>query len=134
MLLAVPFALGIGISLGMLGAGGSVLVVPVLVYVLGQDAHDAATASLVIVTAAALAGGAGQAVRGNVCWRHAGLFAAAAVPGIIVGTAAGESVSARILLGAFGVLMLGAAYATLQRSTVPSEFAPKAHCPALRIS
>lgn len=133
MLLAVPFALGIGISLGMLGAGGSVLVVPVLVYVLGQDVHDAATASLVIVTAAAFAGGAGQAARGNVCWRHAGLFAAAAVPGIVLGTAVGGSLSAGILLGAFGVLMLVAAYATLQKGARHDDFASEARCPALRV-
>ena len=53
-LAAIPFGLGIGLSLGMLGGGGSVLAVPVLVYVLGQSVHQATTASLVIVTAGAV--------------------------------------------------------------------------------
>ena len=41
MLLAIPFGLAIGVSLGMLGGGGSVLAVPILVYVLGQSVHQA---------------------------------------------------------------------------------------------
>ena len=60
-LLAVPFGLAIGLSLGVLGGGGAVLALPVLVYVLGQDVHAATTVSLAAVAAAALAGGAMQA-------------------------------------------------------------------------
>ena len=45
----------------MLGGGGSVLAVPVLVYVLGQSVHQATTASLVIVIAGAVVGGLGHA-------------------------------------------------------------------------
>ena len=56
-LAAVPFGLAIGLSLGMLGGRGSMLAVPVLVYVLGQRVHQATTASLVIVTAGAVVGG-----------------------------------------------------------------------------
>ena len=55
-LAAIPFGLGIGLSLGMLGGGGSVLAVPVLVYILGQSVHQATTASLVVVTAGAVVG------------------------------------------------------------------------------
>lgn len=53
VLRALPFGLAIGIAVGMLGGGGSVLAVPVLVYVLGQSVSEATTASLVIVTAGA---------------------------------------------------------------------------------
>ena len=66
-LAALPFGLAIGLTLGMLGSGGSVLAVPVLVYVLGQNVHDATTASLVVVTAGALAGGLRQARDSGVC-------------------------------------------------------------------
>ena len=65
MLLAIPFGLAIGVSLGMLGGGGSVLAVPVLVYVLGQSVHQATTASLVVVTVGAIAGGLGHARGGT---------------------------------------------------------------------
>jgi uncharacterized membrane protein YfcA len=50
----------------MLGGGGSVLAVPVLVYVLGQSVHQATTASLVVVTAGAVVGGPSHARGGRV--------------------------------------------------------------------
>ena len=67
LLAAIPFGLAIGIAVGMRGGGGSVLAVPVLVYVLGQNAHEATTASLVVVTARALAAGLALAHQGRVC-------------------------------------------------------------------
>ena len=116
MLLAIPFGLAIGVAVGMLGGGGSVLAVPVLVYVLGQSVSEATTASLVVVTAGALAGGLGHARAGRVCWRHAGAFTMAAVPGVVAGTLAGESVSATALLAAFALIMLAAAVATWRKA------------------
>jgi len=133
MILALPFGLAIGVALGMLGGGGSILVVPVLAHVLGQDPREATTASLVIVTAAAIAGGLGQARAGNVCWRHAALFTAAALPAIVVGTALGDAVSGPLLLAAFGVVMLAAAYATARKANPrPAAGRPDSRCPALR--
>ena len=93
-LAAIRFGLGIGVSLGMLGGGGSVLAVPVLVYILGQNVHQATTASLVIVTAGALIAGLRHARDGQVCWRHALAFTAAALPGAFAGTALGQALSA----------------------------------------
>lgn len=116
MLLAIPFGLAIGIAVGMLGGGGSVLAVPVLVYVLGQSVSEATTASLGVVSAGALAGGLGHAWAGRVCWRHAGSFTVAAVPGLIAGTLAGESVSGTALLAAFALIMLAAAAATWRKT------------------
>jgi uncharacterized membrane protein YfcA len=114
--LALPFGVLIGLAVGMLGGGGSVLAVPVLVYVLGESVTEATTASLIVVTAGSLAGGFAHAREGRVCWRHAGSFTAAAVPGIALGTLAGDAVSETLLLGAFGVVMLVAAYATWRRA------------------
>ncbi len=116
VLLAIPFGLAIGVAIGMLGGGGSVLAVPVLVYVLGQGVSEATTASLVVVTAAAVAGGLGHARKGRVCWRHAGSFTAAAVPGIVAGTLAGNAVSGSALLAAFALVMVAAAAATWHRA------------------
>jgi len=82
VLLAIPFGLAIGVAVGLLGGGGSVLAVPVLVYVLDQNVSDATTTSLVVVAAGAMAGGLRHARSGRVCWRHAGSFTAAALPGI----------------------------------------------------
>lgn len=133
MVLALVFGMAIGVALGMLGGGGSLLVVPVLVFVLGQTAQEATTASLVVVTVAALAGGAGQAQLGNICWRHAAVFSLAALPAIIAGTALGDSVSGSILLGTFGELMLGAAVAMGYKARA-GESGPKtaSRCPSLK--
>jgi uncharacterized protein len=116
VLLAIPFGLAIGAAVGMLGGGGSVLAVPVLVYVLGQSVYEATTASLVVVTAGALTGGLGHSRAGRVCWRHAGSFTLAAVPGLVAGTLAGEAVSGSLLLGAFALIMLAAAVATWRKA------------------
>jgi uncharacterized membrane protein YfcA len=135
MLLAIPFGLAIGVSLGMLGGGGSVLAVPILVYVLGQSVHQATTASLVVVTVGAIAGGLGHARGGNVCWRHAGTFTAAALPGIIAGTALGNTVSGSALIAVFALIMLAAAAATWRKASAPAarqDGEPRACCPPLR--
>lgn len=138
MLAAIPFGLAIGLSVGMLGGGGSVLAVPVLVYVLGESVPDATTASLVVVAAGALAGGIGHARAGRVCWRHAGSFTAAALPGILAGTLAGSAVSATLLVGAFAIVMLAAARATWSRAgeaepDPPGAWRPGTTCPPLRL-
>jgi uncharacterized membrane protein YfcA len=119
----------------MLGGGGSVLAVPVLVYVLGQSVQEATTASLVVVTAAALAGGLEHARRGRICWRHAGAFTAAAVPGVVAGTALGNLVSGASLIAAFAVIMLIAAGATWRKASTrgAGDERPPAACPPLRL-
>ncbi len=116
VLLAVVFGLVIGLAIGTFGGGGSVLAVPVLVYVFGQSVSEATTASLLIVTAAAVAGGAGYARTGRVCWRHAGTFTAAALPGVVAGTYAGESVDDSLLVGTFAIVMVAAAVATWRKA------------------
>jgi uncharacterized protein len=136
-LAAIPFGLGIGLSLGMLGGGGSVLAVPVLVYVLGQTVHQATTASLVVVTVGAVVGGLSHAREGRVCWRHAVAFTAAALPGVVAGTALGQAVSGTALIAAFAVVMLAAAAATWRKAQqdpeLPADRAGAA-CPPLRLA
>lgn len=137
LLVAAGFGTLIGLSIGMVGGGGSVLAVPVLVYVLGQSVHQATTASLVVVTAAALAGGARHARSGRVCWRHALTFSGAALPGIAGGTALAEQVGGSALIGAFGVVMLIAGAATWRRAArVPGEARRReeALCPPLQLA
>jgi uncharacterized membrane protein YfcA len=134
ILAAIAFGVAIGLAIGALGGGGSVIAVPILVYVLGQDVHEATTASLVVVTAGAVAGGLGHARDGNVCWRHAGAFAAAALPGVVAGTALGDAVSPGALLVAFALVMLVAAAATWWKVGAgddPED--PDQGCPPLRV-
>ena len=138
ILTAVAFGLVIGAAVGMLGGGGSVLAVPVFVYVLGQSVQEATTASLVVVTAGALAAGAGHHREEHVCWRHAATFTSAAVPGIALGTMAGDAVGGRLLITAFAGVMLVAAAATWRRATAGAEGAPgppgSRDCPPLVVT
>lgn len=133
VLLAIPFGIAIGLAVGALGGGGSVLAVPVLVYVLDQDVETATTVSLVVVTAAALVGGLGHARAGRVCWRHAAIFTAAALPGIVVGTLLGNVASGSALIAGFAFVMLGAAAATWRKASAePPPVRGPSLCPALR--
>ncbi len=137
MLIAVPLGLGVGVAVGMLGGGGSVLAVPVLVYLLDQSVEEATTASLLVVAAGSVAGGLGHARAGRVCWRHAGTFTAAAVPGIVAGTVAGSAISATALLAAFALILLAAAYATWRKAEEQGEpggsWDGGGACPPLRL-
>ena len=106
VLVAVAAGAAIGLSLGTLGAGGSILAVPVLVHLLGQSPAAATTGSLVVVGAAALVGAAGAWRRGTVLLARGVGFALVAVGGTVLGAYASALVPENVLLLAFGLLML----------------------------
>jgi uncharacterized membrane protein YfcA len=120
-LLALPVGLGIGLLLGLVGVGGSVLAVPVLVYVLDQPVKEATTESLLVVGTAALVGAVDHARIGRVQLRTALAFGAAGAVGAIAGTALNRLISGRALLLAFALLLLAAAVAMLLRREDPRE-------------
>lgn len=130
LLLAVPFGVAIGLAVGMVGGGGAVLAVPVLVYVVGLDVHEATTVSLAVVAAAAATGAAGQIRHGTVCWSSAAWFAAAAAAGSLVGTLGNQAAGGALLLFVFSGVMLLAARATWQRAGHP--LAEGGGCPDAR--
>ena len=120
--LALPFGLAIGILLGVVGGGGSVLAVPVLVYVLGEPVKRAITESLLIVGVTALVGALAAARAGRVRVRVALAFAAVGAGAAVAGTALNRLVDARLVLLGFGVLLLLAAYRMLRgRRTGPTH-------------
>jgi uncharacterized protein len=131
VVVALPLGLAIGASLGALGGGGAVLALPVLVYVLGQDVHAATTASLVVVVSAALAGGAAQASRAQVCWSQVAMFAPAALGGAVAGTLANEAVGGDVLLLALVPVLLAAAVFTWRRADAVD--AGQGSCPPLDV-
>ena len=79
--IAVVAGLLIGLSLGALGGGGSVLAVPVLVYALGQSAGQATTGSLVVVGVTSLVGAVTARRAGNVLLGRGVAFGAVAIGG-----------------------------------------------------
>ena len=105
----------VGIVVGSLGAGGGILSVPILVYILGQDPHQATGLSLIIVGLTAAVSLATRARRGNVVWREGTIFALAGLVGTWAGSTLGPLISARTLMLAFCAL-LGAVAVFMVRS------------------
>ncbi|AZV38268.1 sulfite exporter TauE/SafE family protein [Komagataeibacter xylinus] len=98
----------IGFTLGLVGGGGSILAVPLLLYVVGMaDPHRAIGTSALAVTVNALFNLASHARAGNVRWQCAGLFASAGVGGALVGAACGKVINGQHLLFLFALVMLG---------------------------
>ena len=107
LVLAVAAGALIGLSLGALGGGGSILAVPVLVYLLGQSPSQATTGSLVVVavTSAIAAVAAGR--EGHVLLGRGVAFGMVALGGAALGAKASAHVSSEVLMAAFALLMLG---------------------------
>lgn len=106
LLLAVTAGALIGLSLGALGGGGSILAVPVLVYLLDQSAGQATTGSLVVVGVTSLIGGLAAHRAGNVLLGRGLVFGLVAIGGAVLGAEAANRVSDDVLLAAFAALML----------------------------
>ena len=97
----------VGFSLGMFGGGGSILAVPLMVYVVGvPSAHMAIGTSAFAVAANALANVVSHARLGNVKWRCAGIYSVAGIVGAFFGSSLGKIVDGHALLLLFALLML----------------------------
>ncbi|MBQ0826358.1 sulfite exporter TauE/SafE family protein [Streptomyces tagetis] len=115
LLLALAAGAVAGVALGALGAGGSVLTVPALVWLLGFTPAAATTASLVVVIVTSVTALAGHARAGTVRWRSGLLFAAAGVVPAAVAGALSARVPEQVLTLMFAVLAGAAALAMLRR-------------------
>jgi uncharacterized membrane protein YfcA len=118
ILLGYTLALMIGISLGLLGGGGSMLTVPVLHYVLGYEVKAAIPMSLVVVGLTSGFGALHHARSGTVRWRTALGFGPPAIVGAVLGAELGLQVDPAVQLAVLGVVMLGAAVGMLRRANL----------------
>ena len=106
-LLAALSGVAVGFTLGLVGGGGSILAVPLMVYVVGvKSPHLAIGTAALAVAVNALAGLAGHARSGNVNWRCGGAYALAGVIGALAGSTIGMAVDGQKLLFLFALLML----------------------------
>ena len=119
LLLALVVGAVIGVVLGLLGAGGGVITVPALVYLLGEPVTSAATASLAVVSTNAAAGSWRGWREGGVAARVATLFLAGALPGALFGAALATVVADELVLGVLCGLMVVAAVALVRRPYTP---------------
>jgi uncharacterized membrane protein YfcA len=96
----------VGLSLGLFGGGGSVLAVPLMVYLVGvPSAHVALGTSALAVAASAAANLANHARMGNVRWRCALIYTAAGVVGAFLGSSLGKIIDGERLLFLFALVM-----------------------------
>lgn len=112
--LAVALAVLVGVSLGLLGGGGSILTVPLLTYVAGVDAQRAIATSLLVVGVTSAVAAVTHARAGRVRWKLAALFGAAAMVGAYTGGRLAHFVPGNVLLIGFAVIMIAAAVAMLR--------------------
>ena len=109
-LLASPLGFLIGVSLGALGGGGSILAVPVLVFVAGQKPAAATTTSLFVVGVASLIGAYGHWRSGRVRVAPGLVFGLVGIGGSLAGSALNRRLNGDVLLLAFAGLILVAAW------------------------
>jgi uncharacterized membrane protein YfcA len=124
-LLAWPGAIAIGVSLGLLGSGGSIITVPVLVYLLGQDEKIAIAGSLFVVGSIALVGSLQYVRAGLIDWRNVLIFGAPGMAGTYLGAMIAAYVSGVLQLALFAVVMLLASYMMLR----PAKLTDTDHVP-----
>lgn len=121
-ILGFALAALIGLSLGLLGGGGSILTVPILVYVLGFGAKEAIAMSLAVVGAASLFGAFSHWKAGNVNLRVALIFGTVAMAGTYLGARLAVYFSGAGQLALFAVVMLLAAFLMFrEKKPIPAE-------------
>lgn len=115
----IAASLLIGVLLGLLGGGGSILTVPLLVYVLKVEPRTAIAMSLLVVGVTSSSAAVVHARAGRVRWRTAFLFGAGGMVGAFSGGRVASYVPPTGLLLLFSGVMVAAAVAMLRRKEAP---------------
>lgn len=132
MILTLGLSLGVGLLLGLLGGGGSILTVPMLVYVLGIEPKTAILTSFVVVGVSSLMAIVQHARQNRVCWKSGFFFGLAGMAGAYGGGRLAVFFSGEILMAMFGVVTLATGLAMLFRpiASAPSISDGLPMCPA----
>ncbi|KFI48150.1 membrane spanning protein with DUF81 domain [Bifidobacterium breve] len=116
LIVALAVGLGVGVVVGALGAGGGILSVPVLVYLLGQEPHAASAGSLVIVGLTALVSLIPRSREGHVRWRDGLVFGVLSSVGTVLGSRLSVLVDPRTLMLLFSVLLVAVGVMMLRKA------------------
>lgn len=132
---AIALSLIIGISLGLLGGGGSILTLPILRYVLGMEAHDAIAVSLLVVGTTSAAAVIPHARKGRVRWRTGIIFGFAGMVGAFAAGRVAHFIPASVLLGLFGLMMIITAFAMMRgrKPSAATSTAEKSELPIAKV-
>lgn len=104
----------VGISLGLLGGGGSILTVPILTYVLGMEPREAIASSLFIVGVTSAVSLLTHARAGRVRWRTGLVFGVAGMAGAYAGGLAGGVIPGAVLMILFAAMMIATSAAMIR--------------------
>lgn len=124
-LLASPLGFLIGLSLGALGGGGSILAIPALVYAAGQSPRNASATSLILVAITSLIGLMPHWRAGRVKAAAGMLFGAAGVGGAVLGSAWSKGVDPDLAMLLFAGVMVAAGVVMWKRSRPCPDCAPE---------
>lgn len=127
--LALALSVLIGVALGLLGGGGSILTTPILIYALGVETKPAIATSLIVVGVTSLASVVQHHRAGNVDWRTGLVFGGAGMVGAYAGGYVAEWFPEQVLLGLFALMMLATAAAMFRGRKAPpagAQHAPQA--------
>ena len=123
----------VGVSLGLMGGGGSILTVPILAYVAGLEAKEAIAASLFVVGVTSAVSVVSHARHGRVRWRTGLIFGAAGMAGAFVGGLLGGYVPGTVLMIAFALMMLATASAMIRGRRGPVAAPTTQELPVLKV-
>ena len=112
--LAIGLAVLVGLTLGLLGGGGSILAVPLLVYVAGVGTKEAIATSLLMVGVTSVISVLMHARAGHVQWRSGLLFGGAGMAGAYLGGVLSYFIPAAVLLISFSLMMIATAVAMIK--------------------
>lgn len=121
MPLAMLLSVLIGVTLGLLGGGGSILTTPILIYALGVETKPAIATSLIVVGLTSIAGVVQHARAGNVVWKTGLVFGAAGMVGAFGGGYVAAWIPETVLLLLFAGMMLATAAAMLRGRKEPDR-------------
>lgn len=133
LILSIFVGLGVGIVVGALGAGGGILSVPVLVYLLGQEPHAASMGSLVIVGLTALVSIIPRQREGHIRWRDGLIFGLLSSIGTICGSRISVYVPSDILMILFSILLAVVGVLMLNKAVRARRLEREEECEEQRI-
>lgn len=133
IVLTLAAAVLVGVTLGLFGGGGSILTVPVLVYLAGVPARQAIAMSLFVVAVTSAVSAVGHARAGRIRWRTGLLFGAAGMAGAYGGGLIGPHLPEALLMSAFAAMMLATAAAMIRDRRVPTAEPVPGDLPVLRV-
>eukprot|EP00438_Fugacium_kawagutii_P029752 Skav215806 [mRNA] locus=scaffold3885:146288:147151:+ [translate_table: standard] len=120
--IAILLCFLIGLSLGLLGSGGSILTVPILVYLLHVDAKEAIAMSLVVVGVTSAFALISHARSGNVNWQMGAVFGLAGMAGAFLGGILAGYISEHVLMLIFAAMTSATATAMLCKDSVAAQY------------